>query len=305
MNRNWNSFISKLQRNKIYPYLYILPVVPFVLAYFFYPSIFSFILSFTSWSGIKLGKINFIGIDNFIRLFEDRIFLIALRNTILFVVLTIIIQNILGFVYAYLLHYGNIKGSKIWRSIIFFPVVLAPVIVALIWRIILSREGMINQILGIIGLEVLQTSWLGNAVTPIFMVILVNAWQNTGYNMVLFHAGLRTIPDELIEAAKIDGATIFQIIRRIIFPLLTPIITVILVLSVIGGFKVFDVVYALTRGGPANLSEVISTYMFYSAFSVKGPGDYGYASSIAIFLTLIIFVLSYLRIRFTREEVRD
>lgn len=305
MNKNWNSFVSKLQRNKIYPYLYILPVIPFVLAYFFYPSIFSLILSFTSWSGIKLGKINFIGIDNFIRLFEDRIFLIALRNTILFVVLTIIIQNILGFVYAYLLHYGNIKGSKIWRSIIFFPVVLAPVIVALIWRIILSREGMINQILGIIGLEVLQTSWLGNAVTPIFMVILVNAWQNTGYNMVLFHAGLQTIPDELIEAAKIDGATIFQIIRCIIFPLLTPIITVILVLSVIGGFKVFDIVYALTRGGPANLSEVISTYMFYSAFSVKGPGDYGYASSIAIFLTLIIFILSYLRIRLTREEVGD
>jgi len=305
MNNKWNSFISKLQKNKIYPFLYILPVIPFVLAYFFYPSIFSFILSFTSWTGIKLSKIDFIGIDNFIKLFQDRIFLIALRNTILFVALTIIIQNILGFVYAYLLHYGNMKGSKYWRAIIFFPVVLAPVIVALIWRIILSKEGMINEILGKIGLEALQTTWLGNTVTPIFMVILVNVWQNTGYNMVLFHAGLQTVPDELIEAAKIDGANIFQVIRRVIFPLLTPVITVILVLSIIGGFKVFDIVYALTRGGPANLSEVISTYMFYTAFAVKGPGDYGYASSISIFLTIIIFVLSYLRIRFTREEAGE
>ena len=305
VNSKYNRFITWLQKNKLYPFLYILPIVPFVIAYFFYPLIFSVILSFTDWTGIKLSKIEFIGIGNFIRLFDDRIFLVAFKNTILFVITTLIIQNFLGFTYAFILHYAKIKGAKAIRAIIFFPVVVAPVIVGLIWRLILNNEGMVNQILGKIGLESLQMAWLGNAVTPMIMVILVNAWQYTGYNMILFHAGLQNVPDELMEAAKIDGANIFQVIRRVVLPLLTPIITIILVLSVIGGFKVFDVVYSLTRGGPANLSEVISTYMFYTAFSVYGPGRYGYASAIALFLTLIIFIFSYLRIRFTREEIGE
>ena len=299
------NFITRVQQKKIYPYLYIIPVVPFVIAYFVYPFVFSIILSFTSWNGIRLENLEFIGIQNFTRLFRDDIFLLSLRNTIIFVILTIIIQNFFGFIHAYILNYSGIKGSKIWRAVIFFPAILAPVIVGLIWRIILNNEGLLNQILELFKLGMLKTNWLGNLVTPIFMVVLVNVWQYTGFSMVLFHAGLQNVPDELIEAAKIDGANTFLIIRKIIFPLLTPIITIILVLSIIGGFKVFDVVYALTRGGPAHYSEVISTYMVFEAFSFTGPSDMGYASSIAVFLTLIIFIFSYLRIRFTREEIGE
>ena len=129
----YNRFISLLQKKKLYPFLYILPTIPFVIAYFFYPMIFSGVLSFADWAGIKLSKIDFVGIDNFRRLFGDRVFIIAFRNTLLFVITTLIIQNVLGFTYAFILHYGGIKGSKALRAIIFFPVVVAPVIVGLIW----------------------------------------------------------------------------------------------------------------------------------------------------------------------------
>jgi len=301
----FKDFTAKLQYKRIYPYLYIIALIPFIISYFIYPLIFSLVLSFTNWNGIKLETIQFAGLINFIKLFKDEIFLKSLSNTFIFVFLNIIISNFFGFINAYILNYSGIKGSKIFRAIIFFPAVMAPVVVGLIWKIILSNDGLLNLILEKIGLGFLAINWLGNLTTPIFMVVLVNIWQYTGYNMILFHAGLQNVPDELIEAAKIDGANVFQIIRKIILPLLTPVITIILVLSIIGGFKVFDLVYALTKGGPAHASETISTYMIYEAFSFKGPSDMGYASSIAIFLTIIIFIFSYLRVRFTKEDIGD
>lgn len=301
---NYTEFVNKLQKRKIYPYLYILPVLPFVVIYFIYPFITTIILSFLKWEGLRpIFDSTFVGIQNFIKLFKDDVWWLSLENTVIFVVITVVLQNVIGFLHATVLFYANIKFSKVWRAIIFFPVIVSPVIVALVWRLLLDYDsGLVNQILGGLGLGFLKTVWLGNIVTPRIIIPLVNVWQWTGMSMVFYFAGLQTIPEELVEAAKIDGASWFSIVKNILLPMLRPVTTVIVILSLIGGFKVFDIVFVMTGGGPAHSSEVISTYMYWQSFSFNGPSAMGYASTIALSLTIIVFIISYIRLKFEKIE---
>lgn len=300
---NYEKFITRLQKKKIYPYLYLLPIVPFAVIFFIYPFVTTTILSFAKWDGLRpINEITFMGLEHFKNLFKDSRFWRAFQNTLIFVVITVILQNVIGFIHAYILFYSGIKFSKIWRAIIFFPVVLAPVIVALVWKLMFDYSGLINLVLERVGLDFLKTIWLGNKITPKYLVALVNVWQWTGMSMVFYYAGLQTIPEELIEAAKIDGASWFNIIKNILLPLLKPISTIVILLTLIGGFKVFDIVFIMTGGGPARSSEVIATYMFWQSFSASGPSNMGYASLIALMLTIIVLIISYIRIKFERVE---
>ena len=291
----------KLERSKIYPYLYIAPILILFVIYIFFPLIFSTVISMYEWDGFRpLNKAEFIFFNNYIKLINDKTFLLSLKNTFMFVGGTLIFQNFFGLTLALTLFYAKIRFSKVWRAVIFFPAILSPVIISLIWKLILANDGLFNQILSIIGLESLQRVWLGNKITPIFCIIFVNVWQWSGYNMVIYYAGLQSIPEDLIEAAKIDGASWPRIIFRIVLPLLGGVASIAMVLNIIGGFKVFDLVYILTRGGPAHFSEVLTTYIFFHAFDVSGSNLMGYASSIAIVLTIISFMFALIRIRMTR-----
>lgn len=291
----------KLEQNKIYPYLYITPVLIIFAIYIFYPIIFSIVISLFKWDGFRpLNEAEFIFFDNYVKLINDKVFLLSLKNTFMFVGGTLLFQNFFGLTLALTLVYAKIRFSKVWRAVIFFPAILSPVIISLIWKLILANDGLFNQILSIIGLESLQRVWLGNKITPIFCIIFVNVWQWSGYNMVIYYAGLQSIPEDLIEAAKIDGASWSRIIFKIILPLLGGVASIAMVLNIIGGFKVFDLVYILTRGGPVHFSEVLTTYIFFHAFDVSGSNLLGYASSIAIVLTIISFIFALIRIRMTR-----
>ena len=209
-NSAYDRFRTNLENKKFYPYLWIIFLIPFIIIYFIYPLFFSFGISLTDWNGINpLSTVNFKGFTNYLLVFKDKIFWLALKNTVIFVVLTMLGRNIFGLAHALILFYSKIKGSKAWRAIIFLPCIISLVVISLIWKLILAKEGLLNLVLEKIGLESLQTIWLGNTVTPIYMAILVFIWTYTGYTMVIYYAGLQNIREDLIDAARIDGANWF------------------------------------------------------------------------------------------------
>lgn len=292
----------KFKSLNFYPYLLILPAVLLLIMYLFYPIIYTFIISLTSWSGlVPFGKAIFIGFGNYIELMRDRIFWLSLKNTTMFMLGVLIVKNIIGFTLALALYYSTNKANGVWRAIIFFPAILSSVIVGFVFKFIFAQEGIINDILRLIGLESLARPWLGVPVFPFYVIILVNLWQWSGYNMILYFAGLQNIDESLLEAARLDGANEWHVISKIIIPSLSGVITIVMILNIIGGFKIFDTVYIMTQGGPANTSEVLSTYMFFLSFS----GLYnkmGVASAISIVLTIIIFIVSVIRFKIIKED---
>jgi ABC-type sugar transport system permease subunit len=162
-------------------------------------------------------------------------------------------------------------------------------------------DGLLNMIIQYFNPASEGFLWLGNRITPIFVVIFVNIWQWSGYNMVLYYAGLQGVENDLIEAAKIDGATWLQTIKSVVIPQLSKTISLAVILNIIGSFKVFDLVYVITGGGPAHSSEVIASQIYYESFSMFGPNRMGYASALAVILTIIVVVFAIIRIRIDRK----
>ncbi len=283
---------------KMRGYLYISLALLFFILFLFYPIIFSLILSFYEWSGFS--PIPFektVGIDNYVRMIQDPTFWLALKNTLYFVFFTIVFQNFLGLLIALFLFYGQLKGSGIWRSIIFFPAMLSSVMIGLVWRRIFMGDGLLNMIITSVNPALDGVQWLGNTVTPIFVIIFINVWQWTGYNMVLYYAGLQGVNEELIDSAKIDGASWRQTVVRIVVPQLYKTISLAIILNIIGGFKVFDLVYVMTGGGPAHSSEVVTTYIYFQSFAAFGTNRMGYSSALAVVLTFIVLVFAIIRIK--------
>jgi raffinose/stachyose/melibiose transport system permease protein len=279
-------------------YLYITPALLFFIVFMVYPILFSVRLSFFEWKGYTMTPfLNFAGLKNYDRMIHDSTFWQSLKNTLNFVVAALVFQNILGFIFAIFLFYGNLRGTIVWRSVIFFPTLLSAVIVGLVWRRIFMADGLLNSIILLLRPEMEPFHWMGNAITPIWVVIFVNIWQWSGYNMVLYYAALQNIDSDLIESAKIDGASWGGTIRKIIIPLCAKTVSLAIILNIIGGFKVFDLVYVMTGGGPAHSSEVLTSYMFYQAFALFGTNRMGYASAIAVVLTLIVLVFAVIRLK--------
>ena len=276
--------------------------IVFFLVFILYPVMFSAGLSFFDWSGYSQNPFeNFNGIDNFVRLVKDPTFILSLKNTFIFVFSVIIFQNLFGLLIAIFLFYGKLKGGSIWRSVIFFPAVLSPIIIGLVWKRIFFTDGLLNTIIGVFvpGYEPYQ--WLSNLVTPIFVVVFVTIWQFTGYNMVLYYAGLQGINSDLIEAAKIDGANWVQTVTKIVIPQLYKVISLAVILNIIGGFKVFDMIYIMTSGGPAHSSEVLTSYIYFQSFSITGTNRMGYASLLAMVLTIVVLIFSVIRLRIEKR----
>ncbi|MCK5007680.1 MAG: sugar ABC transporter permease, partial [Spirochaetales bacterium] len=219
-------------------------------------------------------------------------FWISIRNTIYFVGASISVQVVLALTLAIIIFVGRFRMSVLIRTIIFFPGVLAPVSVSLAWRRMLEQDGVINRILG--GIDF---SWLSSVQLAIWCVIFVSIWQWVGYNLVIFYAGLQSLDIELLEAADVDGAGWGVKINRIIIPLMKPTIFLNVILNLIGSFRVFDIVYVLTRGGPVHNSEVLTTIMFYYSFAANGPNKMGVGSSVAVIMFAVVLVFGFFRIR--------
>jgi ABC-type sugar transport system permease subunit len=255
-------------------------------------------LSLTEWAGFDLSKITFVGFRNFKLLLPDWIFWKALRNTMIFVFGTTVFLNLFGLALALFLN-NELRITRLVRTLIFIPVLLSPVIVGVMWSRIFDPFGALNQILEGMGIIRTPIFWLGDKRIALWSIVGATVWQWVGYDMILYLTGLQQIPVELYEAAKIDGANNWHLFRFITLPLLKGIATMVILLNLIGGVRIFDIVYVMTRGGPNHNTEVLATHLYEVAFWFN---KMGYASVIAVIILVISLLFAYFRNRIMRER---
>lgn len=274
------------------------PALGLCAVFIFIPAILAIAGSFYTF-GITSREWEPAGLSNYTRAFADPIFWIALRNNLIIVVGSIVLQVGFGTILAALLDRGLPRGATIFRTIIFAPMVVSAVAVAVIWQVILDpNAGALNTIIKAVGLTPPTLGWLGDPDISIWVVLVIACWQYTGFMMVLILAGLQGIPKELYEAAALDGAKGLTAFRHITLPSIRNVLIVAVLITTIGGFKVFDLIFATTQGGPANATQVLGTYIYLQAFNL---GNMGYANAISVILLLIAVVLGWVQITVSRK----
>ncbi|WP_313151918.1 carbohydrate ABC transporter permease [Lacrimispora sp.] len=275
----------KIQKKSVINLFYI-PAVILFLVFVIYPFIQGIRLSFTNWNGYSQ-TMKFVGIKNYARLFQDANVKTALVNTLIYGVMSTVIQNILGLGYALFLN-TKFKGRSIVRTIIYMPVMIAPLIMGYIMYFFFQYDGgAVNDILTALHME--PVDLLVHSGTAIRIIVMVNSLQFVGVAMVIYLAGLQNVPTMYYEAAMIDGATFWERFKHITIPLLMPAISSSTILNLIGGLKLFDLVMALTSGGPGFSTHSLSTLVTNQYFSAQSAG---YASAIGIFSFLLIMIIS-------------
>ena len=288
-----------MYRNRLSGYLFILPALLIFVVFLVYPLMYTIYLSLTEWAGFDLGKIRFVGLRNFKLLLPDWIFWKALRNTMIFVFGTTVFLNLFGLALALFLN-NELRITKLVRTLIFIPVLLSPVIVGVMWSRIFDPFGALNQILEEMGIIATPIFWLGDKRIALWSIVGATVWQWVGYDMILYLTGLQQIPAELYEAAKIDGANTWHLFRFITLPLLKGIATMVILLNLIGGVRIFDIVFVMTRGGPNHNTEVLATHLYEVAFWFN---KMGYAAVIAVIILVISLLFAYFRNRLMRERL--
>lgn len=291
-----------MKTNKLSYYYWHLPALLFFLVFLLYPAVFGIIISFFNWDGLNPNIFkNFAGISNYIKIFQDKVFWLSLRNTLYFTAGTVFLQNFLGFFLAVFIFLSRIKQASLIRSIIFLPGIFSGVLVALIWRQLLMDDGIINLLLNLIGIPTIH--FLANRYLVIWTITIVNVWQFTGFNLVILYAGLQSINLELLESSSLDGANFWQNIFYIIFPILKPTIWLTILFNFIGGFRVFDIIWNMTKGGPAHASEVLTTLVYLNSFGgVQATNRMGYASAVATILVVIVVIFTVIRMKYMYGE---
>jgi raffinose/stachyose/melibiose transport system permease protein len=269
-------------------YLFLAPAVLLLLALLAYPLIDTIRLAFFEWGG--LGPQQFVGLENFQSLVGDDTFWIALRNTFAFAIVVPFGTVLLGFLLAVAIS-RRLRGWPVYRIAFFIPVMMSGVVVATLWtRMYEFTYGLLNVVLRGIGLGFLAQVWLGDPGTALWSIILVPIWQFMGFPMIVLLAAIEGIPDDLHDAATVDGVSELQRMGQLILPLTKPVLAAVTMLQIIGAMKVFDLVLVMTKGGPSFSTEVLGYYLWETAFS---SGRFGYGSAIAVVMFGLIFVLAY------------
>lgn len=282
---------SKYQKS-ITPYICISPFYIIFMIFFIIPVFFAFYLSFMSWSGI--GQPKLVGISNYINIFRNQTFILSVKNTIWYITASILLVLPLALFLAIILNNRFLKFKGFFRSLYFMPILTSTVAVAIVFRLLYDRDyGLFNIPLISLGKEPID--WLGSMELSKLAVIGLVTWRWTGYHMVFFLAGLQAIPQELYEAALVDGANKFQSFWYVTLPMLRPVITFELVTTLIGASQIFEEPFILTSGGPADSSLSLVGYLYRVGFEWL---RFGYASSIGVILFVFIFVFSLLQIKY-------
>ncbi|MFF3671625.1 carbohydrate ABC transporter permease [Microtetraspora malaysiensis] len=274
-------------------WLFAVPALLVYAAVVLYPSVVGVFYAFTDWSGV--GKdMSFVGLSNFQTILGDEQVMGSLGNTLLLTVAILVVQNGVGLLLALGVH-ARLKSRALLRVVFFAPVVVSPVMVAFLWKYVYTPDPS-TGLNGLLGLEV---DWLGDPSVALWSIAGMVVWQYAGYSMVIFLAGLEGVPKELHEAAMIDGAGTLQRFRYVTWPLLAPALTINLMLSTIGGLKLFDQVFAATNGGPGYATETLSTVLYKQAFVY---GKFGYSTAIALVLALFVAAISLVQIYYLRSR---
>ncbi|MGE5607467.1 MAG: carbohydrate ABC transporter permease [Bacteroidota bacterium] len=283
-------------------YLFILPMMIMFFCFTLWPVIARGYFALFDWNGVGWPS-KFVGLSNFIELIRDHYFWNAFKNTYLYAIIQTAIKLPIALVLAVLLNNPRLKGASFYRAVYFLPVVTTTAIIGIIFTFILNPySGALNNIL--IPLKIIKqpVDWLGVGGTAFVAVIIVGAWQKIGQYMIYWLAGLQSIPEELYEAAKIDGANSAQIFRHITFPLLKPIGVVILILGFANSLRVFDLVMTMTGGGPNFATDMMQTYVYRNAFSVEsGIPRMSYASAASLLFGFSLIVIALLQSGITKK----
>jgi len=276
-------------------YLFLLPALLLYALFMLYPFVNSIYLSMTKWDGAFPVK-EFIGLSNYSRLLQDKLLWLSLSHNLIWVVIGTVVPIFIGLFLAVLL-WSQPKGMIVFRTAYFMPVVLANVIVGIIWHWIYNPiVGILNRGLEAIGLESWTRGWLGDVNLALYAVLVAAIWAYVGFVFVILLAGLQNVDLELLDAAKIDGANAWQQFWNVTIPQLAHVLTMVIALGLIGGFSVFDIVFVMTGGGPANSTELIATYTYQKAFAENEVG-YGTALSLVMTVVSLVATLIFIRIR--------
>ena len=278
---------SAVARSRAAPLLFLLPAFAVYAAFALYPLGRAAQCSLFEWRGF--GSSTFVGLDNYADLAGDAAFRAAIGNALVLILFYAVIPLVVGLVLAAVLRRGQVRGMGVFRTVIFLPQVIALVVVAVAWRQIYSPVGPLNQLLDAVGLGALARGWLGDPSTALIAVGVIGTWIEMGLVMLLMLSGMSRIPQELFEAARLDGAGPVKEFFAIILPAVRGEITVALVLTIIAALKTFDLVYMTTSGGPGNSTTVPSYEVYFRAFDLREVGS---ASAVAIVLTVLIFAIN-------------
>jgi len=285
---------KKSRSGGLTPYLFIAPGFLIFVVTIIYPTVQAFQMSFFDWKIVGSQASEFLGLDNYVRAFEDPQFWVSSVNTLVYIVATVVPQIIIGLAVALLLHMKS-PAQTLFRILYYLPVVTSWVVVSLLFRFLFADAGVINFTLGdILGVTDGDTAWLADRWTGMIAISALGIWKGIGWSMMIFLAALQGVPRGLVEAATVDGANAWQRFRVVTLPAIWAALAFVTVMLVIGGFNVFISVYLMTGGGPAGRTQVLLTYMYQQAFEYL---DLGYGSAIAVLLTIVVFAFSVLQLR--------
>jgi raffinose/stachyose/melibiose transport system permease protein len=288
---------SRLEARQRAGFWFVLPALVVYILFFGLPFAATIWLSFTSWNGTGVPDFN--GLTNWTRLVADGAMWAALGNNMIWVVVGTAVPIFVGLILSVML-WTDARGSIVYRTAFFLPVVLSPVVIGIIWMWIYNPLfGLLNTALRGVGLGSLAVGWLGEPETALYAVLVTAIWSYVGFCVVVLFAGLQKVDPELVAAARIDGANAQQRFRHVIVPQIRPVLTMVIVYTVIGGFNVFDVVWVMTQGGPNNATEVIATYTYEVAFRAN---DYGYGATLSMIMSLIALLAAWVAMRMRRTE---
>lgn len=278
-----------MKKGKLSPYLFILPAFLIYTSVIVAPALNSIWVSLHRWNGMD--PMEFIGFNNFTHLFfEDLVFWTALRNNLTWMILTLVFMVSVSLGLALLLN-AKFKGRTFFRGWFYFPFVLSGILVGITWRWMYNVQfGFFNEFLSLVGLESLRHTWIGDPDGALFYVFIAALWRGVGAPMILFLAGLQTVPADVLESAEIDGANNFRKFFSIKLPLLKETFVIVLATQIIGSMGVFDIIISTTAGGPGNSTQVLASYMVQQTFQFANMGMGSALATIMLVLMMIIVI---------------
>lgn len=295
------------RRNTLVAYSFLAPNFIGFIIFTMIPVVFSVVLAFLDWGGGA--QIKFVGLENFRTIFKDFSFTrsnlgIALKNTVFYTIATVPLTIACSLGLALVLNKA-VKGANFFRAVFFFPYVASLVAICVCWNFLLMKTGPVNQFLNAIGFNMTK-SWTSSRDLAIWAIIIVSVWRNAGYYMVMYLAGLQGVPNELYEAATMDGANGWQKFTKVTIPMLTPTTFFCTIMMVISCFKIYDVVAIMTQGGPGRSTKMLVTYIFELSFGGEGiatSAQYGLASAVSMVLFVIVLTVTFVQFRAEKKWV--
>lgn len=278
---------NRARRARNHPWSFALPAFALLGVFFFLPTLFNFVYSFTDWSSFT-SEIGFVGWDNFTRLFRNGDIGRALRVTLAYAVLVAVLQNLFGLLLALLLE-ADTRVNRFARVMFFIPVIMSALAVGYVFQAILKPDGALNAILSRITGDEVTTAWLGSTSWTLVVVAVIHAWKWMGLPMLIYMAGLKTISEDVLEAARLDGTGAWSTFWRIKLPLIAPAVTFNVATALLGSMNGFDIVQATTAGGPARSTELLNIFIFRTF----GQGLFAQATTMSLVLFLVVVALAF------------